>query len=807
MNNYDPTNSDLLHENERLKEQLNFYKLIADYTYDWELFLNHEGKIEYISPAFERITHLKRNEIIAHKTRLWDIVHPNDTNLLRAAHESLKASNKVEDLEFRITRPDGSVRFVSMMAQPVFQDDKWVGSRASIRDVTEQKDFVGRNETQVRLKESEYKFSQMVLAAPVAIFITNALMQIRFANPASGNLLGISTKELIEKSVPDLLAEPDSITPVDFVAAHIEHGIKNLERRIQHKNGDIIWCIIDSVMISDNEFLTFMKDIGARKKTEETLKHQNEEFASLNEEYLASLEELRFSTARATSSEKKYLQAYQDLLKAQKIARLCVWKWYVTQDRLILSNLATDLWGIPSADLDTSMYSWATRYIHRDDLVVFRKITDESQQGKLEQSIEFRLVLADGSVRNIWSELVELGFDDKVESKVFSGVLQDITERKQIENELRKAKLKAEESDRLKSAFLQNLSHEIRTPMNAIVGFTDLITKESLSFEKRKTYSNFIHTNSRYLLNLIDDVLTIAALETKQESLILSPTNINTLLLELTAEFNEKSVARKNQLHTKRPLKNPAAEVMIDGQKLHKILYKLLSNAIKFTSAGFIEIGYQLTEGMLEFFVNDTGIGIAPELHGVIFERFRQADPKIASQYGGTGVGLAICKGLVELMGGKIELKSNTGQGARFSFRIPYRPVTEPLELEEMESKTNYTIVVAEDQESNYQLIEEIQSDSDYRVVHCRNGQEAVQYCKAHPEISLVLMDIKMPVMDGNTAAILIKSALPDLPIVAQTAYVFEREMRFVDTQVFDAYITKPIQENELLKIIKKFLQ
>lgn len=399
------------------------------------------------------------------------------------------------------------------------------------------------------------------------------------------------------------------------------------------------------------------------------------------------------------------------------------------------------------------------------------------------------------------------GYNEKGEFDKIIVLTYDITELKNTEAELIKAKEKAEESDHLKTAFLQNVSHEIRTPLNAICGFSDFLSNEDLPVDKRKNFVQIIQNSSSQLLSIVNDVLAISSLETKQAKISLSAVCLNTLIVEILAIFKQQAKNRNIALYTTHQLTDKQSEVYTDRTKITQILSNLLSNALKFTHTGSIEYGYSLINNEIEFYVKDSGIGVKPELHEKIFERFRQADSTIQVNYGGTGLGLSICKGFVELLGGKIWVQSEIDKGSTFYFTLPYKPVNEIYDAISpgKQNKNFKTVLVAEDDEYNFLFIEELLIHFNLKLIHAKTGEEAVEIFRSNPQIDFVLMDIKMPIMDGYEAAKFIKSTKPDLPIVAQTAYAIEYE-RIKYEGVFDDYLTKPIKGEILTEIMSKFL-
>ncbi|MGE0076564.1 MAG: ATP-binding protein [Bacteroidales bacterium] len=388
--------------------------------------------------------------------------------------------------------------------------------------------------------------------------------------------------------------------------------------------------------------------------------------------------------------------------------------------------------------------------------------------------------------------------------------IRDNTDRKQFEDEIIEAKERAEENDRLKTAFLQNMSHEIRTPMNAISGFSSFLSDPDLTTDKRNDFVSIIQNSSNQLLSIVNDILTISSLETKQEKVNVQSVCVNSIVNNLFSIFSQQAATRNIALNHRQQLSDEQSTILTDETKVIQILTHLLSNAIKFTHSGSIEFGYHLinTDGnsFLQFYVIDTGIGINKKHHKTIFERFRQADTSINRKYGGTGLGLSISKAFVELLGGNIWLESESDKGSTFYFTIPYNHVekTIPNEPQTISALSTETVIVAEDEEYNFRYIKELLKPFKFKILHAKNGIETVELSKANPEIKFILMDIKMPIMDGHTAAKLIKEFRPDLPIIAQSAYALENEINKFKS-VFDEYITKPINMQQFNTIISKY--
>jgi CheY-like chemotaxis protein/nitrogen-specific signal transduction histidine kinase len=395
--------------------------------------------------------------------------------------------------------------------------------------------------------------------------------------------------------------------------------------------------------------------------------------------------------------------------------------------------------------------------------------------------------------------------------KTMLEIFQDITNRKQSEEELINAKEKAEEGDRLKTAFLNNISHEIRTPMNAIVGFCALLGEPDLNEQSRMDYIEVIIQSSNHLLAIISDIVDISNIEANIVKIAKNEININSTFKSLCDQFLPKVSEKKIQLICESDVPDSDALIITDNTKLKQILINLINNAIKFTDKGYVKVGCVLRDKFLEFCVSDTGIGIGEEYHHRIFDRFYQVQLSISRLYEGTGLGLAISKANVELMGGKIWLTSEPGKGSTFFFSIPYeKQVVETLAVNEKRVPEDFvfpekkTILVAEDIDSNFKLVRFFLSKANTEIIRAVNGKEAVEKCLSNKNIDLILMDIKMPVMDGYTAVNLIRQTNTTIPIIAQTAYIDDRD-KAIESGC-SGFISKPFDKKRLLKVIHEFI-
>ncbi|MFU8842432.1 MAG: PAS domain S-box protein [Bacteroidales bacterium] len=397
------------------------------------------------------------------------------------------------------------------------------------------------------------------------------------------------------------------------------------------------------------------------------------------------------------------------------------------------------------------------------------------------------------------------------------GVSIDITERITTEKELKSAKQKAEESDHLKTAFLANMSHEIRTPMNAIVGFSELLNDPDLPAKTREEFIDLIGINSNALLKLIEDIIDVAKIEANQIRIVKGACQVNQIMDDLEAYYRdqlEKTRCKKIVIQSKRAISDVYFAIETDPLRFKQIMNNLMGNAIKFTEKGSIEMGYFLEdESGIVFYVKDTGIGLAADKISLIFERFRQAEESSTKEYGGTGLGLTISRRLVEILGGAMWVDSALGEGSTFYFRLPFNsveihPKMQPFKAElHKHDWSGKTILVAEDEISNFELIRTVLEKTRAKVLRANNGKEAVEIVEKNIEIDLILMDIRMPVMDGYEATRIIKGIRSGIPVVSLTAYAMPDDREKSRLAGCDEHISKPFHPGKMLNKLELFVQ
>jgi len=392
------------------------------------------------------------------------------------------------------------------------------------------------------------------------------------------------------------------------------------------------------------------------------------------------------------------------------------------------------------------------------------------------------------------------------------GIHTDITERKMAEKALVEAKEKAEESDRLKSVFLANVSHEIRTPMNAILGFLELLKDQNLTSQKKTDYISIVNQSGKRLLNTINDIIEISKIESGQAEVMISEVNVLEVLKFHFDFFRQQCREKGLLLRLSEYITGDRAKILTDRHKLDGILTNLINNAIKFTSEGSVEFGNKIDNGNLLFYVRDTGIGIPENRLNAIFDRFVQADVHNTRSHEGSGLGLSIVKAYLEILNGKIWVESEENKGSVFYFRLPYNPIVKEEDSDlnilqrRAEPLSRKTILVAEDNDFNFVLIENILNDDRFYILRAKNGSDVLKYLEKITDISLILIDINMPGMNGYETTRLIREMNTDIPIIVQSAYALGGEREKAFEAGCNDYIVKPINKSELMKLIHIYL-
>ena len=634
--------------------------------------------------------------------------------------------------------------------------------------------FIERKNAIAQLKASNERYKTVMQQAGDAIIICDMDGRIVDANEKAVTSLRYSLEELLQKSIFDLvpaaLAEKQK---TQYREKFVSGEMMGFETLFLRKDGSEFPVEINSGIVEiggENFVLSIARDICERKKSEEKIRQ-----LSLGVEQSPASIVITDLDGKIQYVNKKFTE-----VSGYTVEEIIGINPRILKSGKMPDSIYKELWKTITAGKE-----WHGELINR----------------KKDNSLYWELV----SISPVKNE--------KGVATHYIAVKEDITDQKEMEAKLKKAKQQAEESDKLKSEFLANMSHEIRTPMNGIMGFASLLDDDDLSPGNRKNYIQIILNSTRQLLHIIDEILEVSKLQTHQVKKEDREVNVNEILLQCFSEFDKAAKNKGLSLYVKKGLSDEAARVYVDREKLHKIIENLLENALKFTQQGYVEMGYNQKGNKLEFYVKDTGIGVSYDARELIFEQFSQEDKKLSRSAGGLGLGLSIVKGNVELLNGKIRLESEKGKGSTFFVEIPYQPVHPELimMLEEstVSSPERITILVTEDEEVNYQYLEILlkKYDATIKVMHAINGKEAIDLCKKYPEILLVLMDIKMPEMNGLEATRLLKKQNPGLTVIAQTAYTSLENQEEAKAAGCVAFLRKPTRKPDLFKVLDKYLK
>jgi PAS domain S-box-containing protein len=450
---------------------------------------------------------------------------------------------------------------------------------------------------------------------------------------------------------------------------------------------------------------------------------------------------------------------------------------------------------------------------------------DQDYQLKREQSLvnngffetELRLRHKSGHYISLSSRSVTVRKDDGEVLGALT-ISRDITRLKQVHEDLIKANIGAEASNRLKSNFLANISHEIRTPLNSVVGFSNLLLTNNLSNEVKEEYIEHINHNSEKLLQIIGDIIDLSRLESSQIEITYEEASLSTIVNEIIEEARQ--IIRRNEkpiiLNVKNHFEDMGDLIFTDRVWLKRVLNHLMDNAVKFTLDGSVEFSYLLENQNIVFKIRDTGIGINKENLGRIFEEFRQEFDGHHRPFEGLGIGLTLAKEVIERMGGKIFVQSEKGVGSEFSFSIPYRPAgsakmkVPPASTEQVLKPIDWSsrkCLLVDDNKDVLIYLNRILTDTGVSILTARSGFEAIEIIRMTPDIDVVLLDMQMPEMNGIEATKEIRKIRKDIPIIAQTAFIFEDDKDIILEAGCDACLIKPIRREHLLTVMSSFVK
>ncbi len=676
---------------------------------------------------------------------------------------------------------------------PIFKEEETKVIIEFLLGITEMLSEMGlksitQAETNKELKESKIFNETLLNTSPDNIYVYDILSKKNvYSNNGIERILGYNTAEIKEMGsiLIQKLMYPDdfqtyltSIIP-RYQTAKDKEFIEH-EYRMMHKNGSWIWLHSKETIFSRDikgepiQIFGIITDITENKKAQEKIS-----------KFQKTLEE------------------------TERIAKIGGWEFDISSGKGTWTHEAARIFDL-DPEIPPSLEKIKESCTPESKLKIDNSYKQVIKENKI-HDLEIEIITPKGNHK--WIHTIGQVFLKDGQASKISGAFQDITKIKKAEIELTQAKEKAVESDKLKTAFLANMSHEIRTPMNGILGFADLLKSPDLTLTQKEKYIDLIEQSGLRMLNIISDLIDISKIETGQIEINEETININKLLEELYAFFKPQAEKQKLTINYYTVNHIPDGEIISDKIKLTQVLTNLIGNAFKFTKRGQIDFGYAVDENRLQFYVKDTGNGISAAFREKMFDRFTQENLTPTNSTEGSGLGLAISKAFIEILGGNIWVESEIGKGSSFYFTLPYKKpykveeIKDNVQAEHFSINEDITILVAEDDEISYILLNEILSIDKIKLLRANNGLEAIELCEKHPEINLVLMDIKMPVLNGIEATTQIKNKNTDLPVIAQSAYITDLDKEKAFNAGCNDYLKKPIQKRELLSIINKYVQ
>lgn len=704
------------------------------------------------------------------ETGWMKITHPDDLQEDLAQLERLN-SGEVDQFKVkkRYIRPDGSFVWVNLITTTLITEEK--GRPQILRLIEDITDQIN-NEDKIRILTSAVEQS------PVSIVITGIDGQIEYVNPKFSQITGYSSEEAIGQN-PRILksgtkpSEDYKILWETITSGQEWHGeFLNVKKNGEHyfESASISPVFDENGKIA--HYIVVKEDITDRKKKEEQINtlstvveqsplmilitDRSGKIEYINSEFSRFMqytsEEILGTTPRVFKQKHHTKESYERMWKTLQTAQV-----------------------------------WQSEFQNRkkDGTVFWENVTI------------FPLIGSNGFTSN------------------YIIIKENINEKKELISELIAAKEKAEESDRLKTSFLANMSHEIRTPMNGILGFTELLKEPNLSGNEQKFYIQVIEESGTRMLNLMNNLINISRIESGEINVFLTNYDIKYKLEHIFNFFIKEAEQKGLQLKLINDFHFNDSVIRTDGQKLDAIVINLVKNAIKFTKEGSVEFGCEWKEDHFLFYVRDTGVGIAREYHEIIFDRFRQASESLSRPYEGAGLGLSISRAYTEILGGRIWVESEVGKGSVFYFTLSTKELqsdtgqihSDLISFPKSSLTQGVKILMVEDDDISMNFIEIVISAFTSNLLKARSGVEAVEIAKNNPDIALIMMDIKMPLMDGLEATKQIRKFNSEVIIVAQTAYSLTGDREKALEAGCNDYLSKPIKKEELEAKLKMHLK
>ncbi len=775
---------------------------------------NPDGIYTNCNNAFAEFVNLKKNQIIGFS--VLDIIVEDEANYFAKKDADMFAGETKQCYEKEILNFQGKDKCF-IVNKIIYKDSKTNKNAilGMLIDITELK------KTEKDLKESKEFFANISNNMLDMICITDSNGNITYANPSYEKNLGYKSAEFLGCNIFDFIHPKDrNLVNKEFIEKLKNKKSGIIEYQFKDSSGNYRWLESTGNSLIDEEGNIYGAIFGTRDISKSVKSKENLNFlfnAALSFLQLISLDDIfdfileKFSSLFPDSVIilSKYYTENSNALKIKSVTG-CDNLKEIEGKKIILPNKLLSEINLYDGKVNVIDSKYFNVDFGDNEMLSFKAIIESLRVKKV--------YYAGLSLKNELFGSIAIFPKDKKEIENIIAIKQLLYQasialyRQKIESDLIVAK---ENADKLKSAFLTNMSHEIRTPMNGVLGFTQLLLRKKQPEEKAKRYLNLIYDNSKQLLNIINDIIDLSKIEAGQLNINNSKFNLNELIYSISSffkKYNSNKINSEIEFGCYTSLQDNKSEILADKNRLFQILINLLDNAFKFTTKGSVSFGYNINykENTIEFSVRDTGIGIAEEHTEVIFQRFMRGDSENTRKYGGTGLGLSISKQLVELMGGKVSVESTLGNGSVFSFTVPYKSV---IMLEEQKAKivvndidwSDKTILLVEDDYPSYIFIEAALEKVKVNLLWIEKGNTALEMCKVNKKIDLILIDIRLPEINGYELTKKIRKFNPDIPIIAQTANTMEGDWQKALSMGCNDYISKPIDINLLIKKISKY--
>lgn len=660
-----------------------------------------------------------------------------------------------------------------------FEKIEWEGKPSTlitIIDITQYKS-IEQKKAQQALIESEELYRELFESVSDALLlIENDTGKILEANFAATNLYGFGYNELLTRKNDDLSAQPELTKKVTKNSPIKKDLVVHVPLRYhKNRNGEIFPVEITARFFNwknKKVHIAAIRDISERIKTHKALVESQRTLLVL----MSNLPGMAYRC----KNDKKYTM-------------------------LFISDGCENLTGYEADELVENKVVSFNQLVHPDFKNDLSEIIKDALNDKKQFQAEYKIITKEGGEKWVWEKGTGI-FSKSGKLEFIEGFISDISDLKRTESELIIAKESAERSDQLKSSFLANMSHEIRTPMNGIVGFSGLLLKDDLTFEKKSRYVDIINNSSQQLLSIIDDILNISKIETGNINLWNTHFSVAQFIDTIYESFLPQAQAKNINLFKKIEIKEINQNIYTDKTKLQQVISNLLNNALKFTDKGKITLACILQNDKLLFYVADTGIGISKDKINVVFDRFNKGDIDLNYKYGGTGLGLAISKAFVEMMGGEIWVESNIGKGSCFYFTLPYVETLNQISKSKNKNvteieKLNILIIEPEIEHFEY-LRKSLEKLYVKNIIHAKNGTDAVILFKQNKKIDLIFTDIIDLELNNCNTINEIRKMNQGIPIIAQTAQAMVgNKAKYINMGCNDC-ISTPIDHKILSKMI-----